>query len=194
MIRHENLHRYEWPLGKVIGVFPDSSGIVKTAEVEEGCRYSLRPVTFLVPLELDCYDEEEGNLQETGREGDNDEAATSEAEEPPYNDELTISGLDSPIALGVDSASAGPLTRSQFPAADMQLSGLQGTPISQSADHFVYERDSQSPTHHSSFGATPNTLTTTGASGSQQPPSVSQELATHEETAQSDESSTRRLP
>ena len=33
-----------------------------------------------------------------------------------------------------------------------------------------------------------------GASGSQQPPSVSQELATHEDTAQSDEFSTRHLP
>ena len=34
----------------------------------------------------------------------------------------------------------------------------------------------------------------TGTSDSQQPPSVSHELATNEKVAQSDESSTRRLP
>ena len=66
MIHHEYLHRYEWPLGKAIKVFPEPSGIVRTAEVEEGGRCSLRPVTFLVPLELDCYDEEEGNTYEHG--------------------------------------------------------------------------------------------------------------------------------
>ena len=41
MIRHDNLHRYEWPLGKVIRVFPDPSGVIRTAEVEEGGRCSL---------------------------------------------------------------------------------------------------------------------------------------------------------
>ena len=87
MIHHENLHRYEWPLGKVIRVFPDPSGIVQTAEVEEGGRCSLRPVTFLVPLELCCYDEEEGNTFKYGREGDNDELATSETEESPFTEE-----------------------------------------------------------------------------------------------------------
>ena len=114
MICHENLHRYEWPLGKVIRVFPDPSGILRTAEVEEGGRCSLRPVTFLVglPLELDCYDEEEGNTYKHERKGDNDEAATSEAEESPFTEEeSTLSGHESPITLGVDSSSsAGPLT------------------------------------------------------------------------------------
>ena len=36
MVRHDNMHRYEWPLGKVIRVFPDPSGVIRTAEVEEG--------------------------------------------------------------------------------------------------------------------------------------------------------------
>ena len=57
MVRHDNMHRYEWPLGKVIRVFPDPSGVIRTAEVEKGGRCSLRPVTFLVPLELDCYND-----------------------------------------------------------------------------------------------------------------------------------------
>ena len=195
MICHENLHRYEWPLGKVIRVFPDPSGIIRTAEVEEGGRCSLRPVTFLVPLELDCYDEEEGNPHEYEREGDNDEAATSEDEEPPFNEEeSTLSGHDSPITLGVDSASAGPLPHSQIPAADMQLSGLEETPVLQSADHLVPERDTQSPKHTSNVGAAANTTSTTGASGSQTSSSVSHELTTHEDTSESNESSTRHLP
>ena len=93
MIRHENLHRYEWPLGKVTRIFPDLSGIFRTAEVEEGGRCSLRPVTFLVPLKLDCYDEEEGNTNEHEREGDNDEPAASETEESPFIEEGEESAL-----------------------------------------------------------------------------------------------------
>ena len=62
MIRHENLHRHEWPLGKVTRIFPDPSGIVRTAEVEERGQCSLRPVTFLVPLKLDCCDKEDGRV------------------------------------------------------------------------------------------------------------------------------------
>ena len=50
MVRHENLHMYEWPLGKVVRVFPDPQGIIGSVEVEEGGRVSLRSVSFLVPL------------------------------------------------------------------------------------------------------------------------------------------------
>ena len=66
MVKHENLHRYDWPLGKVLRVFPDPQGIIRTVEVEDGGKMSLRSVTFLVPLELDCNDEE-GNNTETER-------------------------------------------------------------------------------------------------------------------------------
>ena len=64
MVKHENMHRYEWPLGKVLRVFPDPQGIIRTVEVEEGGKLSLRSVTFLVPLELNC-DDKEGNEFET---------------------------------------------------------------------------------------------------------------------------------
>ena len=76
--------------------------VIRTEEVEESGRCSLRPVTFLVPLELDCYDEEEGNPHKTERASDHNEAATSKAEEPPFSDESTISRLGSPITLGAD--------------------------------------------------------------------------------------------
>ena len=127
MVRHDNMHQYEWPLGKVIRVFPDLSGVIKTAEVGEGGRYSLWPVPFLVPLELDCYDDKEEDIPETGMAGDYNEAATSEADEPPFSDESTTSGHDSPITLGVDSPSTGPPMRPQSSAADMRLSGLSET-------------------------------------------------------------------
>ena len=114
MICHENLHRYEWPLGKVTRIFHDPSGIVRTAEAEEGGRRSLCPVTFLVPLELHCHDEEDGNTNKHEREGDNSEPATSETKECPFikeeeeeEEESALSGHNSPITLGVDS-SMGP--------------------------------------------------------------------------------------
>ena len=167
MIHHDNMHRYEWPSGKVIRVFPDLSGVIKTAEVEEGGRCSLRLVTFLVPLELECSNEEERNLHETERESDQIEAATSKAEESPSSEESTISGLGSPITLGVDSNSMQPPVRPQSSAADMQLRGLQETPSSESADQPVVEQDCESPTHPSSVGASPNTFNMTGAVSSQ---------------------------
>ena len=78
MVRQDNMHTYEWTLGKVIRVFPDPSGVIRTAEVEEGGQCSLHSVIFLVPLELDCYDNEERNLPGTERASGYNETATSE--------------------------------------------------------------------------------------------------------------------
>ena len=33
MVRHDNMHRYEWSLGKIVRVFPDPQGVIRTAEV-----------------------------------------------------------------------------------------------------------------------------------------------------------------
>ena len=147
-----------------------------------------------MPLKLDCYDEEEENLQETERESDHNEAATSEVDEPPSSDESTISELGSPITLGVDSNSTGPPMRPQSSTADMQLSGLQEAPTSKSADQPVVERNCEPSTHPNSVGATHNTFNMTRAAGSQQPLAVSRELATQEAAAQPDELITHRLP
>ena len=57
MVRHDNIRRIEWPLGVITTVYPDEKGVIRTAEVEECGRRSLRPVSFLVPLELDCHQE-----------------------------------------------------------------------------------------------------------------------------------------
>ena len=75
MVRQDDIHHLEWPLGKIGRVFPDSSGVIQIVEVEDGGQRSTRSVTFIVPLELDCEEAEaipateEGN-QEAEREID----------------------------------------------------------------------------------------------------------------------------
>ena len=59
MVKHDNIHRIEWPLGVITAVYPDERGVIRTAEVEECGRRSIRSVTFLVPLELDCHREDD---------------------------------------------------------------------------------------------------------------------------------------
>ena len=76
MVKHDKIHRIEWPLGVITTVYPDERGIIRTAEVEECGRRSLRPVTFLVPLELDCH-QEDGEIRQRLRDdydrNDNDD-------------------------------------------------------------------------------------------------------------------------
>ena len=59
MVKHDNIHRIEWPLGVITAVYPDERGVIRTAEVEESRRRSIRSVTFLVPLELDYHREDD---------------------------------------------------------------------------------------------------------------------------------------
>ena len=59
MVRHDNVHRIEWLLGVITAIYPDEKGVIRTAEVEECGRRSLRPVSYLVPLELECYHEDD---------------------------------------------------------------------------------------------------------------------------------------
>ena len=62
MVKHDNLHRIEWPLGVITvitAVYPDERGVIRIAEVEKCGRQSICSVTFLVPLELDCHQEDD---------------------------------------------------------------------------------------------------------------------------------------
>ena len=63
MVKHDNIHLIEWPLGVITAMYPDEKGVIRTAEVEECGRQSLRPVSFLVPLELDCHREDDERRQ-----------------------------------------------------------------------------------------------------------------------------------
>ena len=82
MVKHDNIHRIEWPLEVITAVYPDERGVVRTAEVEECGQRSLRPVTFLVPLKLDCHrndDEKRQRLrdEDDGNDDDDDENSSS---------------------------------------------------------------------------------------------------------------------
>ena len=70
IIKHENLHRIEWPLGVITAVYPEEGGVIRTAEVEECGRRLICSVTFLVPLELDCHQEDDIIRQSLCNEGE----------------------------------------------------------------------------------------------------------------------------
>ena len=88
MVRHDNVHRIEWPLGVITAVYPDASRVIRTAEVEECGKRSLRPISYLVPLELDCRHgddairlrprEREGNEEEDADDNEDDDASVNE--------------------------------------------------------------------------------------------------------------------
>ena len=166
MIKHENLHRYEWPLGKVLRVFPDPQGIFWTVEVEEGGKVSFRSVIYLVPLELDCNDEE-GNNTETERAYDNQEASFSEADKP-----LPVSAS---TARAISSSSSEQSEDPFMQSAVMPVSGLHETPSPESAD--PTQRDSLSPSQRSSVGATSKVTMETRAVDSPQSPTPSLDSA-----------------
>ena len=63
MVRHDNVHRIEWPLGVITAIYSDKRGVIRTAEVEECGKRSLRPASYLVPLELDCRHDDDALRQ-----------------------------------------------------------------------------------------------------------------------------------
>ena len=85
MVRHDNVHRIEWPLGVITAIYLDEKGVIRTAEVEECGRRSLRPVLYLAPLVLDCLHEDdelrqclrENQRNEEENDDDNDAAAVT---------------------------------------------------------------------------------------------------------------------
>ena len=167
---------FEWPLGKVVRVFPDPQGVIRSVEVEEGGRMSLRSVSFLAPLELHCHDDNEGNPIETEAAGDYQEVSYSEADEPPPAAAESIFGRHvGPISLSFDSSSSRPSESPQATSAVMQLSGLEETHRHESAD--VPERDSESPPPRSNVGASPNITTEPRSPASRQPHTPSRESA-----------------
>ena len=94
MVKHDNIHRIEWPLGVTTAVYPDERGVIRTAEVEESGRWSIRSVMFLVPLELDCHREDDVIQQrlrdDTSGNDDNDNVYS------PVDSTSKAGGLGSP--------------------------------------------------------------------------------------------------
>ena len=101
MVHHENVHRIEWPLGVITAVYPDALGIIRTAEVEECGKRSHRPISYLVPLELDCrHDDDNIRLRprERQRDEEEDDDIVHEEDDASYNDdsseEVVSEGLE----------------------------------------------------------------------------------------------------
>ena len=101
MVLHENVHRTEWPLGVITAVYPDARGIIRTAEVEECGKRSRRPISYLVPLELDCrHDDDNIRLRprEIQRDEEEEDAIDHEEDDASYNDdsseEVVSEGLE----------------------------------------------------------------------------------------------------
>ena len=95
MIRLDDMHRLEWPLGKTTRVFPDPDGVIQTVEVEEGGQRSTHSVAFIVPLELD---------------GEEAEAITSVHERDNYaegeEEEEAAAFTPSPVPSDIENGSA----------------------------------------------------------------------------------------
>ena len=108
MIKHDNIHRIEWPLGVITAIYPDEKGVIRTAEVEECGRRSLRPVSFLVPLELDCHREDD-EIRQCLR--DNNQG--NDEEDDDDND-------DDAVTMDVDSISEAEDQGSPIVSADAQ--------------------------------------------------------------------------
>ena len=46
--------RGRWPLGRIVGVYPGRDGHTRVAKVACGVKTLVRPITKLIPLEIDC--------------------------------------------------------------------------------------------------------------------------------------------
>ena len=92
IVMHDNLHRIEWPLGVITAIYPDERGVIRTAEVEECGRRSIRSVKFLVPLELDCHREDDVIHQSLcdEEEGVEEEHQDNELQADDVNDDADI--------------------------------------------------------------------------------------------------------
>ena len=106
MIKHDNVHHIEWPSGVITAIYPDEKGVIRAAEVEECGRRSLRPVSYLVPLELDCHHEDD-ELRQCLRE--------NQRNEEEYDDNAAAA-----VTMDVDSISEAEDQGSPIVSADAQ--------------------------------------------------------------------------
>ena len=126
LVRHDNVHLIEWPLGVITAVYPDASGVIRTAEVEECGKRSLRPISYLVPLELDCrHDDDAIRLCPREREGNEEEDADDNEKDDASVNENSITDLNSSGSLVSDG------TEGQLFLPDVTLEESLPTSVSQ---------------------------------------------------------------
>ena len=150
MVKHDNIHRIEWPLGVITAVYPDERGVIRTAEVEECGRRSICSVTFLVPLELDCHREDDIICHRLGDDprGDEDDnvyspvdstseagdlgspTTTADAEERSIPHDASL--LESTSHRTPGSSQASCSTTGSTPRCNITTEGETGTPYTPS--------------------------------------------------------------
>ena len=54
LLQYPGSTRYEWPLAKIVEIYPDQEGVIRTVKVSCRGEEYLRAVTQVVPLELSC--------------------------------------------------------------------------------------------------------------------------------------------
>ena len=78
-------------LGVITAIYPDDRGVIRTAEVEECGKRSLRPVSYLVPLELDCrHDDDALRLCPRDPQGNEEDDADDDEEDDAINDDSLL--------------------------------------------------------------------------------------------------------
>ena len=130
--------RYNWPLARVLEVYPDPKGIVRTAKVLCRGEEYLRPVARMVRLELDSedasnqlqhleetieFDQTAGSIEESEEEEHldaNSSADTRSETEPEESGNINKSTREEVIVTRQPTAAARPVRR----AALRQREGL----------------------------------------------------------------------
>ena len=68
MVYVPNLARYTWPLARIIELYPDVRGTIRSAKIKCNRQEYLRPIEHLVPLEMDAERSEDGSADEEAGE------------------------------------------------------------------------------------------------------------------------------
>ena len=130
MVCHENVHLIEWPLGVITAVYPDASGVIRTAEVQECGKRSHRPISYLVPLELDCrHDDDEIclRLRERQRDAEEEDADDNEEDDASVTDDFTELNNGSLVSEGTEGQRFLPdvsIEKSIFPGTSQYDSSI----------------------------------------------------------------------
>ena len=166
MVRRDDKHRIEWPLGKITRIFPDTDGVVRTVEVEEGGQRSMCSVAYIVPLELDCKEADavnqpdernifsEGTVAAEAVPSDSPVAAeavpsdsTVAAEAVPSDSTVAEEAVPSDLpvakeAVSSDSPVAAEAVPSNSPAAEAATVELPQSPVSSDIENGDDENES----------------------------------------------------
>ena len=137
MVRHDNVHRIEWPLGVITTVYPDASGVIRTAEVEECGKRSLRPISYLVPLELDCrHDDDAIRLCPRDPQG-------NEEEDDDEEDDASVTNVDSYTDVNPSGSSVSVGAEGQRFLPDVTLEESIPTSVSQTDSNVSADAEGQ---------------------------------------------------